>query len=137
MKAEPPVYILDSYALLAYLGGETAAGRMEELLRQAEAGACRLLLPSVNLGEIAYIVERERGLEGAQRALAAIQQLPIEELPADRERVLAAAHVKANFPLSYADAFVVAAALEQEAAVVTGDPEIGRLAEVVAVEMLE
>ena len=42
------------------------------------------------------------------------ESLPIEVLPADNQTVLAAAHIKANHPISYADAFVVVAAAETE-----------------------
>lgn len=35
-----------------------------------------------------------------------------------------AARLKAQFPMSYADAFAVALALEREAALVTDDPEL-------------
>jgi len=41
----------------------------------------------------------------------------------NEQRVLAAAHIKAHYPLSYADAFAVALAQELDATVVTGDPE--------------
>lgn len=136
MKAKKPVFILDSFALLAYLGGEPAQKQVEGLLSQAEAGDCRLLLPLINLGEVAYIVERERGLENVQRALAAIQQLPIELIPADQGSVLVTAHVKANYKFSYADAFIVAAALGNNTAIVTGDPEIEALGELITIEIL-
>jgi len=49
--------------------------------------------------------------------------LPISWIDATKERVLAAAHVKAQHAVSYADAFVVAAAVEYSATIVTGDPE--------------
>jgi len=55
-------------------------------------------------------IERNNGLAKTHEALALIQSLPIEILPADNQTVLAAAHVKANHPISYADAFVVVAA---------------------------
>jgi predicted nucleic acid-binding protein len=55
---------------------------------------------------------------------------------ASRETVLAAAHVKARFPLSYADAFVVAAAQHNGAVIVTGDPEFAAVESVPRVEWL-
>jgi predicted nucleic acid-binding protein len=44
-------------------------------------------------------------------------------MPADRPLVFEAAHVKARFPVSYADAFSVALAKRTRARVMTGDPE--------------
>ncbi len=55
-------FVLDSYALLAFLEGESSGEEIERLFRQASAGRCRLLMSVVNLGEVLYITERERGL---------------------------------------------------------------------------
>jgi predicted nucleic acid-binding protein len=116
-------YALDSYALLAFFEGEEGQEQVAELLREAERGICELFLNVVNLGEIAYIVERERGLPQAQITLARIDELPIEIIEVDRRLALAAAHIKARYPIAYADCFAAALALENEAALVTGDPE--------------
>ena len=59
----------------------------------------------------------------AQDTLALLRQLPVEILPADEQAVFSAAHIKANYTLSYADAFVVAAAQKEGAIVLTSDPE--------------
>ena len=55
-----------------------------------------------------------------------------------RSTVLAAAHVKARFPIAYADAFAVAAAHEWGGVLMTGDPEFRPLADagLVSVEWL-
>ena len=47
-------------------------------------------------------------------------------MPADFELVLAAARIKAQFPVSYADCFALATAIRYEAPIVTGDPEFKR-----------
>jgi uncharacterized protein len=44
-------------------------------------------------------------------------------VPCSRELVLTAAHVEALYPISYADAFAVVTALDNECALLTGDPE--------------
>ncbi|MGH9321196.1 MAG: type II toxin-antitoxin system VapC family toxin, partial [Vicinamibacteria bacterium] len=87
-------------------------------------------------GEVLYIVEREQGLKAAHRAAAIIDQLPLTVMEPGRERTFAAAHVKARFPLSYADAFAVALAQELEARVVTGDPEFKKVASMVTVHWI-
>ncbi len=43
------------------------------------------------------------------------------------ERVLAAAHIKANHAISYTDAFVVSLAQELKATIVTADPEFKKI----------
>lgn len=131
-----PAYVLDSYALLAYLQGEPGGGRVVHLLREAEAGRSRLFLSILNLGEVLYLVERRRGLRAAQAVLANIYQLPVARLPVTEETVLAAAHLKAHHPIAYADAFAVAAAQAQQAALVTGDPEFRAVEGIVTLEWL-
>ena len=44
-------------------------------------------------------------------------------LSVSRQRILDAAHIKASTAISHADAFVVAAATEFDAIILTGDPE--------------
>lgn len=84
-------------------------------------------MSQINLGEVLYIIERERGLLNAQKALVAIEQLPIELLSATKERILKAAHIKANARMSYADTFAAAAAFEYNASLLTGDPEFSEV----------
>jgi len=132
----PSVFILDSYAILAYLGGEAGEGRVKEILNDASLGKSHVLLSLINLGEVAYITERERGLAKAQEVLAIIEQLPIEILPVNRQTVLAAAHNKAQYPIAYADAFVITAAQSHEGVVLTGDPEFEAVKDIVPIEWI-
>lgn len=118
-----PKYILDSYALLAYFQAEPAGAKVRNILKEAAAGASKAFLSVISLGEIYYIVARKRGEAEAGAITEAISRLPVGLVDVTRERVLAAARVKAKHPVSYADAFVVATAIEFTATIVTGDPE--------------
>jgi predicted nucleic acid-binding protein len=118
-----PKYILDSYALLAYFQAEPAGAKVRNILKEAGAGASKAFLSVISLGEIYYIVARKRGEAEAGAITEAISRLPVGLVDVTRERVLAAARVKAQHPVSYADAFVVATAIEFTATIVTGDPE--------------
>jgi predicted nucleic acid-binding protein len=123
VAAKPMAYVLDSFALLAYLEGERGRPRVRELLAGAEAGVHAIFLSLINLGEVLYITERENGLHSAQRTLAAIDQLPLQIVPVSHATVMAAAHIKAHYPLSYTDAFAVVAAQEHHGMLLTGDRE--------------
>lgn len=123
MAARPSAYVFDSFAIVAYLEGEAGAARVMALLEGAEQAMHTIHVSLINVGEVLYMTERERGLVQAQNALAAIEQLPIRIAPVTRAAVLAAAHVKAMHPVSYADAFAVATAMENSAVIVTGDLE--------------
>jgi predicted nucleic acid-binding protein len=134
---DSPIFVLDSFALLAYLTDEPSAARIEKIIEDAKEEKCRLLLPLIILGEILYITERRGGVAKAQDTLALLRQLPIEILPADEQAVFSAAHIKANFTLSYADAFVVAATQKEGAIFLTSDPEFQSVKELIAIEWLD
>ena len=136
MTSSASRYVLDSFALLAHLGDEAGAARVRAVLRAARLDRAEVFLSAINLGELVYITERERGLVQAQMALNAVEQLPVQILEATRERVLAAAHLKATHAISYADAFVVAVAQEMGATILTGDPEFRTVEALVSVEWL-
>lgn len=136
MSADRPRYVLDSFALLAYFGAEPGGPQVEALLAQAKAGQAVAYLSVINFGELIYITEREQGAFATRRAIAAIDQLPIAVIEADRRLTFAAAHIKAHYRLSYADAFAVALAQQTRAALLTGDPEFRAVEHLVAIEWL-
>lgn len=137
MNDPSDAYIFDSFALLAYLEDEVSAGRVATLLRKAEEGKHHIWMSIINLGEVLYIVEREQNALAVRKTLAAVEQLPIEIVDADRTLALAAAHLKANFAISYADAFAVALGQEKRACIATGDPEFKQVEKLVPIEWLE
>ena len=128
-----PKYVLDSYALLAYFQREAGGAVIKTLLERAAQGEVQLHVSLINLGELAYLTERRRGSLALRQTLAVLERLAIHLANVDRERVLAAARVKARHPLSYADAFAVALAQELEALLVTGDPEFHKVEEIIQV----
>jgi predicted nucleic acid-binding protein len=134
---EPASFLFDSFALLVYLQDEPGASRIEKLLEDAGKEKCRVFMSLINVGELLYITERRGGIVKAQDALALIRQLPIEIVPVEEQLVFATAHIKANYPLSYADAFVVAVAMEKSASIITGDPEFQSVEALITIEWLE
>jgi len=131
-----PVYLLDSFAFLAYLNNEPGRPRVEAILDQAQKQQCIILMCIINLGEVLYSVERRRGFAAAQKTLMLSQNLPIKILEVTNDLVLEAAHIKASHPLSYADAFAVAIAINHKAIILTGDPEFESVETLVNVEWL-
>lgn len=130
------VVVLDSWAMIAYLDGEPVAQRVRQVLRRARRQQIVALFSLISYGECLYIVEREHGLQQAQRAAGIIDQLPLRVMPVDRSLVFGAAHVKAHHAVSYADAFVVALARQHTASVMTGDPEFDTVASEIKIDWL-
>jgi predicted nucleic acid-binding protein len=128
-----PRYVLDSFALLAYFQAEPAALKVRDLLRQARDDEAGVFLSLINLGEILYTVERKLGREASHEILQDVLTLPVRVAEVTMDRVVSAARIKAGFPISYADAFAAALALELTAPVVTGDPEFKRVESIVRV----
>lgn len=122
--------------MLAYLEGEPAAQQVRQILRRARRKQVFVLLSLINYGECLYVIEREQGLQQAQRAIGIIDQLALRVVPADRQLVFAAAHMKARYPISYADAFSAALAKQNQGRVMTGDPEFKAVESEVAVHWL-
>jgi predicted nucleic acid-binding protein len=136
MATEPTAYVLDSFAMLAYFGGETGANAVEQMLQRARDQAITLFLSLINLGEVYYITQRERGKDKAVETLVLLDQLPIQQEPVDRALVLSAASIKANHAISYADAFAAGLAQRLKVPVVTGDPEFQKVTAVIDVVWL-
>ncbi len=129
-------YVLDSYALIAYLENEHEGEKVERFLRAARIGKSNLYLSVINLGEVYYITKRERSIEKANETIFIIEQLPISIIDADKALTIAAAKLKANHSVSYADCFAAALGIQKKAKVITGDPEFKKLGENVSVEWL-
>jgi len=130
------VIVLDSWALLAYLNEEPAAQQVRQVLRRARRHEILALISIMNFGECLYTLERRVGREHTLEVAGHIDQLPIEVVLADRKLVFEAAHLKANYPVSYADAFAAALAMRHRARLMTGDLEFKALEKEVAIHWL-
>ncbi|MGQ0572373.1 MAG: PIN domain-containing protein, partial [Armatimonadota bacterium] len=99
-------FVLDSWAILAWLAGETSARRVERELRAAEARGLRLHLSVINAGEVYYRQARAAGFDAAEQFLADLRSeaLPIRMADAHERRVWHAARLKAKYAIAYADA---------------------------------
>ncbi len=119
--------VLDSFALLAYLGGEKGKKEVEDILEKAANTGTLLKMSVINMGEVLYITERERGIRQSQLTLSRIRQLPIKICSIDEKLTLKASHLKAGYPIAYSDCFAAGLAEISGAALMTGDPEFKKL----------
>lgn len=127
--------VLDSYALLAFLEKEGAYARIQDLLATEDAP---VFMNAVNVGEVFYILSRQRGDRAAEYFLSVILPgLPISVLDNSFDNVIAAARLKAKHAMSFADCFAAATAIRENAVLVTGDPEFRKLGKAVTVEWID
>lgn len=130
--------VLDAWAILALLQKEEpAASRVRELLQEANHHHTKLYISIIHLGEIYYRIGKIKGRNEADEILKTIRQLPIIVLPATDNMVLAAAALKIQFAISYADAFAAAEAQKLKAILVTGDPELIKIKGIFQIEKLK
>lgn len=130
-------YVLDAWAVLAFLQGEEpAASRVREVIEGAQEGTIRLFASIVNIGEVYYRTGKTHSQKEADTILKDLYLLPIEIISAGDDTVLAAARLKMTHVLSYADAFAAVTAQQKDAMLLTGDPELLELKRIVKVEKL-
>jgi ribonuclease VapC len=121
---------LDAFAWLAWLQDEPGAAAVQRWLDETDAERAECVTSVINLGEAYYRlvrVDRRDHAESLWR-MALRGVLPVSVKDATRGRVRRAAELKSKHAIAYADAFAVATALEFDAILLTGDPEIGPLA---------
>lgn len=121
-------FVLDSFALIGFLENENFASRIEMLLNQARQGKIFVYLHAIHLGEVYYITLREQGQDIADLAFARIKAFPVRYVDIiDDELLRKTAWLKANYSISYADAFAAAMAIIDKSSLLTGDPEFKKL----------
>jgi predicted nucleic acid-binding protein len=130
------VYVLDSFAVLALLGGEEGSEEVAQVLREAREQRARALMTWVNVGEVAYIVERRWGKERAHQVLGILEATTVELVAVGRELALGAAGIKASHTMAYADAFAAALAMREGGVLVTGNPEFRALEAALCIQWL-
>jgi Predicted nucleic acid-binding protein, contains PIN domain len=134
---EEETRVLDSWILLAWLKRQPPGSEiMRDLWRKAYAGHIRLVLHCMNLGEVFYLTAKLKNLDAAEMLLQRLQGMPVDVMSVSDSMVLAAARLKAQYRISYADAFAVVTAIQIGAELVTGDPEIQDLASLGIVKLL-
>ena len=129
-------HLFDSHALLAFFQKEAGAQIVAAILNQLMTQRLHRLICVINLGEIIYLTKRRFGDEKKIEVLSRIHQLGFKILPVPDSLVYQAAEIKAQYPMSYADAFAVACAQQHSAVLVTGDPEFKAVSHLIKIEWI-
>lgn len=123
MAKKAKAYVLDSWAVIAYLEDEPSAEQVEELIATAHEEQIPIYMSVVNVGEVWYTLAREVSEEEANTGIKMLSDLRIQFENADWELTMEAARFKSQHKMSYADAFAAALAKVKKADLVTGDNE--------------
>lgn len=129
--------VLDASALLSYLKGEPRSDEVKNLLKSAANGVQAIFINEINLGEVYYVVARERSLEYAKYFLHDILPLlPITLASNTMSEVVAAAELKIRLDLHYTDAFAAVTAKRLDAALFTTDSDFERMEKEIKIHWL-
>lgn len=129
-------YLFDSHSLLTLFQQQDGHEKVVALLHRVRKDRLAKFISVINLGEIIYTVKRRFGNGYKLAAIAKIQQLNFDVLPASSELILAAAELKGERALSFADCIAAITAKNQGAAVVTGDPEFKEVEDLVEIHWI-
>ena len=123
MAKKAKAYVLDTWAVIAYLEDEPSGEQVENLIATAHEDQVPIYMSVVNVGEVWYTMAREISEEEANASVKSLRDLRIQFENADWELTLEAARFKSLHKMSYADAFAAALAKIKKADLVTGDNE--------------
>ena len=127
-------YLFDSHALLTFFQNEKGAEVVARLLQRAIKQDTQRLICVINVGEILYITKRHFGDPKKIEVFGRIHQMGFKILQVPENLVFKAAELKAEYPISYADCFALACAIDHSAVLVTGDPEFQEVSHLVEIK---
>ncbi|UCF91061.1 MAG: type II toxin-antitoxin system VapC family toxin [Desulfobacterales bacterium] len=130
-------YLFDAFPILCWLQQEPGGDTVENLLNQADSGEITLGMNMMNLGEVYYRICRIASAKKAEEIFGKLKLLPIAFISVSDDLVIEAAKIKGRYPVSYADAFAIATAIQNKATVVTADPEYEAVAKLVKIYWLK
>ena len=119
--------VLDSYALIAFFEDEPGADKVRDLILKAEDQKLKLLMCTVNLGEVWYSIARSSAAAKADEYIKEIEAMSIEIVDADWPTTRQAAIFKVAGKIAYGDCFAAALSKMRKAELVTGDREFASL----------
>jgi uncharacterized protein len=129
-------YVLDTWAVIAYLEDEPAAEHVENLIADAHERQIPMYMTVVNVGEVWYTVARQISDEEANNSLKTLSRLRIQFEDVGWTLTQQAARFKSQHRMSYADCYAAALAKVMKADLVTGDKEFKALEDEVNIAWL-
>lgn len=121
MKNSTKTYVLDANAILDYVQDGPGAATMERVFREAFRDDAVLMISVINLGEVFYLLWRDKGEQQARQTIDDLVLLPLQIIPVDLPQALKAGELKALHKIPYADGIAAALAIGQNATIVTSD----------------
>ena len=129
-------YTLDTSAVLAYFLDEPGSDEVKEILKHAEKGEGKVFVSFMTFMELLYRIWKLYGEHEAKKTYLLLRGLPVHEVAQSENLLVSAARLKANYPISVADAWIAATALTTDTTLVHKDPEMEILADIIPIKAL-
>ena len=120
-----PAFCLDTSAILTLRDDEPGAERVAMVLE----GPNPCFACFITRMEVLYRVWKDEGERSGRLAYEQLQSLPIQWVDQTEPLLLEASRIKATHPLSVADAWIAATALNSQATLLHKDPEFEAITE--------
>jgi predicted nucleic acid-binding protein len=121
--------VLDSWPIVEWIKErQSATDIVNGLFAEAEAGATRLFMSAINVGEVYYHLCKYHSETLAESWRESSRTLPVTIEVPTADEIWDAALLKGRYPIAYADAFAAALAHKYRCPLVTGDPEFRSIA---------
>ena len=133
MPRKPKAYVLDTWAVIAYLEDEPSAPQIADLIASAHEEEIPVYMTVVNVGEVWYTIAREISEAEADSSVKQLHDLRIQFQNADWELTQEAARFKSKQKMSYADCYAAALAKHQKAELITGDHEFKQVEDQISI----
>lgn len=127
MAKKAKAYVLDAWAVIAYLEDEPSAPQIADLIASAHEEEIPVYMTVVNVGEVWYTIAREISEEDANASIKELRDLRIQFEAVDWPLTQEAARFKSQHKMSYADCYAAALAKTKKGDLVTGDKEFNAL----------
>lgn len=120
---DPQVIVLDSSALLLYLGDEPGADTVQRVLSAAAAGRVAVVSPTLCYCDALMVAAPAIGPDRMDDFRATLEQLPVRALALDVETAIAVAAARLAWGLQLPDAAAAVAAQRRESILLTANPQ--------------
>lgn len=115
--------VLDAFAILVLLEKEKGYKIVRDFLERSTKGKVKAYMNLLNWGEVYYTLIKRGKTADAEEFWEGRRDYPIAFVEPTTKRIREASRMKGEYPVSYADAFCIALAMELKSEILTGDKE--------------
>jgi predicted nucleic acid-binding protein len=120
-------YILNTSTIITFAKDEDGSDVVQRLLDDAKANKCFIYISFASFMEIYYVYLQEQGEVEADRWISVIENFPVKRVESSEQLGKIAGKLKANYKISFADAWIAAVAKFKNGILVHKDPEFEQL----------